>query len=130
MATTQLITQSKLLTDQPLQSRTTMAILHISTDVMNEPTDTPNHDNRVALANAAMKDPVTYMRTMYNYLIVQPLIVDNGADSSQIPDQDIINTVSAMWNLFADQMAAPAPPIAGPAMMPLPLPPPISLPSV
>jgi len=120
MATTQLITQAKLLSDQALQSRTTVAILHIATDVMNEATDTPNHDHRVTLANAAMKDPFTYMRAMYNYLIVQPLIVDNGADSSQIPDPDIINTVSAMWDTFANQMAG-SPPMPMPMMPPLPV---------
>jgi hypothetical protein len=122
MATTQLITQAKLLNDQSLQSRTTMAILHISTDVMNEDPATPQHDQRLALANAAMRDPNTYMRSMYNYLIVQPLIVDEGADSTQIPDQAILDTVSAMWNTFAAQMVQPMP------LMPMMMPPPPPLP--
>jgi hypothetical protein len=95
-----LITQAKLLNDQALQSRITMGILHISNDVLNEDPSTPNHDARVSLAKRAMQDPSGYGHAMYNQLIVMSGINENGADSSQIADQTILDSVSAVWDTF------------------------------
>jgi len=97
-----------------------MAILKISNDVINEDPNTPNHSNRIALAQAAMRDPSGYMRAMYSYIIMQPGINDFGADSSQIDDQTIINAVSAMWDLFA---GSPNPTPAAMMVPPVPRPP-------
>ena len=93
-----LLTQSKLLSDTLLQSRVTMAILRVANDVINEDPKRPNHASRLALAQACLRDPAGYERAMYSYIIMQRGINEYGADSSQIMDQTIIDTVRAMWD--------------------------------
>jgi hypothetical protein len=126
MGTTALLTQSKLLNDLSLQQRVAMAVLRISNDVINEDPNAPNHANRYALAQAAMRDPASWGRSMYNYIVVQPGINEHGADSSQIADQTILDAVSAMWDSWAAQMTSPAPMMM---MPPPPPPPPLPLPT-
>lgn len=110
-----LSTEAKLLTDLNLQSRVVMAILHTSSNVINEAPDTPDHEARLALAKAALSNPTLYQAQMYNYIIIQPGIVEHGADSTVIEDQVILDAVSSVWNTFATQIFPPA--IPGPGMI-------------
>lgn len=112
-----LSTEAKLLTDLSLQSRVTMAILHTSSNVINESPETPDHEARIALAKAALSNPQQYQVQMYNYIIIQPGIVEHGADSTVIDDQVILDAVSSVWNVFATQIFPPAVPLPPPVMM-------------
>lgn len=121
-----LITESKLLTDVALQNRVTMAIIHCAYGVVAEPPDVPNHANRLALAKNAMMDPTGFTRSFYPYTVVQPGIVENGADSSLIPDDTITYAVLGLWDTIAN-ITVPQP---TPGMMAIPIlsPPPIPMP--
>lgn len=116
-----LITESKLLVDVALQNRVTMAILHSANGVIAEDPSTPNHANRVALAKTAMSDSAAFSRSFYPYVIIQPGIAENGADSSLIDDAVIMSAVAGLWdtvaNLLGPQMAG----MLAPPLMPPPL---------
>ena len=105
--------EAQLLNDSALQQRVVMAVLHIASDVINEDAATPEHESRANLAAACMRDPQTYARQMYFYIVIQPGIVEHGGNSSEILDQTILDTVSGLWNTFATEVfppATPAPP--------------------
>src|SRR5215469_6589560 len=102
MATSPLVTQSKLLADTALLQRVTMAVLQTASVILNENPAQPNHDNRLALANAAIRDPNAYSRSMYSMVIVQSGINEFGADSSQIEDTSIMTAVANLWDTIAN----------------------------
>lgn len=120
-----LITESKLLTDTALQNRVTMAIIHSGNSIIAEDPSTPNHDNRVALAKSAMQDPVGFTRSFYPYVIIQPGIVENGADSSLVDDMVILSAVAGLWDTVASLSAVSS--FALPMMLPPPPPPPLPI---
>lgn len=97
-----LITESKLLTDVSLQNRVTMAVLHSANSVIAEDPSTPNHDNRIRLAKSSMSDPVGFSRSFYPFVIIQPGIVENGADSTLIDDAVILSAVAGLWDTVAN----------------------------
>lgn len=117
-----LITESKLLTDSALQNRVTMAIIHSGNSVIAEAPSTPNHDNRVALAKSAMQDPVGFTRSFYPYVIIQPGIVENGADSSLVDDLVILSAVAGLWDTVASLTASTIPFMLPPPSPLLPIP--------
>lgn len=118
-----LITESKLLTDVALQNRVTMSIIHCAYGVVAEPPETPNHANRLALAKNAMTDPAAFTRSFYPYVCVQPGIVENGADSSLIPDDTIIYAVLGLWDTIANITVPQTGPLMGlPVLSPPPIP--------
>jgi len=83
--------------------------LHTANDVLHEDPSTPNHNNREALGAAAMRDPTTWGRNMYNFVIVQPGINEYAADITQIDDTTIMNAVSGLWDTFANQIPGAIP---------------------
>jgi hypothetical protein len=119
-----LITESKLLSDVALQNRVTMAIIHSGYSVIAEDPATPNHANRVALAKSAMQDPTGFTRSFYPFVVVQPGIVENGADSSLIDDSVIMSAVASLWDTIATLNSPQIPSLTAPILTP----PPISFP--
>lgn len=119
-----LITEAKLLTDIALQNRVTMSTLHSANSVIAEDPGVPNHDNRVALAKAVMLDPNGFTRSFYNFVIIQPGIVENGADQTKIDDETIMYAVSLLWDTVASLMVGTTP-MGMMVPPPPPLPPPM-----
>ena len=120
MATTPLVTQALLLNDETFKSRVSMGILQIASDIQNEPADTPNHENRVGLAGLAFNNPIVTQQKMYNYIIIQPAIKSGAGNSSTIPDQAVLDAISAVWNQAAEEFYTPPPAPYVPPELPAP----------
>lgn len=122
MAETPLATQANLLNDTNFKNRTTMAILHTASNIQNEDPGTPNHDNRVGLANQAFSNPWSTQQAMYAYIVIQPSIYAGAADSSTITDQTIMDAVSAIWDQMSKVLYVAPPAVPGVLTAPAPAP--------
>jgi hypothetical protein len=82
-----------------LQGRVQMATASAAQDISNEAADTPNHYNRVQLAQQVARSPQNFTPAFTNLLCAEDI-------TSQSTDAEIESMVSAVWNT----MAGPPPP--------------------
>jgi len=83
-------------TDQELIQRVQMAAVSAAQAIASEAESTPNHNNRVALANKVANAPGSYGAPFTTLLCAEGI-------TSASTDADINNMVSATWNTMAGQ---------------------------
>jgi len=86
-------------TNPALQSRVQMATLSAAQAISSEAASTPNHQNRINLAQNVARSPDGFKVPFTNLLCAEGI-------TSQSTDAEINNMVSAVW----DTMAGPPPP--------------------
>lgn len=88
-------------TNPSLQSRVQMATVKTAQAIGTEPTDTPNHNNRVSLASQVARSPQSLTSAFTSMLCAEGII-------STSTDPEIESMVSAVWNTMAGQPFVPA----------------------
>jgi len=66
-------------------------------EVEEEPTNTPNHDNRARYAQAVVANPQNYAGQLTQGVV--SLLA--ASDPNAITDTQINNSVAAIWNMYA-----------------------------
>jgi len=90
-------------TNPALQARVQMADLSAAQAISTEATDTPNHANRISLAQQVARSPDGYKGAFTNMLCAEGI-------TSASTDEEISSMVSAVWNTMAGQPPLPNPP--------------------
>jgi hypothetical protein len=87
-------------TNPSLQSRVQMSTLSAAQAISTEAVDTPNHANRISLAQQVVRSPDALRVGFTNLLCAEGI-------TSQSTDAEIDTMVSSVWNTMAGQPPAP-----------------------
>lgn len=88
--------QWELMTDQEFRGRCVMALLHVATDIWNEPEGTPNYERRHDFAWRVMNSPESYLGSFLSAVCSNPTIAAAGPVASE--DVDLYFVISSRWD--------------------------------
>lgn len=92
--------QWELMTSSAFRGRVTMALLHVATDVWNEPeTDPSGLGRRRRFAWQVMNAPEGYVASFLSSVCSNPTIAAAGPDQSE--DDDLYFVISSKWDQVA-----------------------------
>ena len=87
--------QWALMTDPDFHGRCTMALLHVASDVWNEPESTPNYERRHEFAWRVMQEPRSYLGSFLAAVCSNPTIAAAGPVDS--PDSDLYFVIASRF---------------------------------
>jgi hypothetical protein len=98
--------QHTISTSSEYQQRVEMCFMNVAFDVLNEPGNTANHANRVALANRVLWGEGVPPRAFKLLHILNAALQGSPTPS----DGDLEFTVAGQWDTFANALAAQSTP--------------------
>ena len=98
--------QAQLLRNSSFLDQIAGALLFAASQVVNEASATPNHTNRVALANAILGNPAGPAGTFAPGLLTNATIAAAAATPDAITDGDVDFVVAGLFDVYANQFAA------------------------
>jgi hypothetical protein len=91
-----------LIVDKTFGQRVAMGMYRVAREMLNEPTATPGHENRVRFAQSILYQDVENFIPYGALVISDPVIVAlNTTNQKDITDVQILTAIRNMWNTLS-----------------------------